>query len=186
MSVYLDRRVENTTPGVTISYSGGETDWFLPYDVPVDGSSGVPLVVRQDTREVIPATHIDYRILRAVGDYRTVPVYIGISYDFVYQPTRLYLRDQDGSPETRGRLQLRYLDVHFANTTDLRVVTTLQGRPSRTTNYSTPEPTSGHIRIPVQSQNTAADFTIYGPGPGAVTLTGLDWEGFYTSRTRRV
>lgn len=185
-ALHLDRRLEGTSPGVSVGYASGSTTWTLPYSVAVDGSEGVLAVVRRDTGEVLPSTRPSGTQVRAAGDYRSVPVFIGILYDFVYRPTRLFLRNQEGVPETRGRLQLRYLDVHFSSTTDLTVRVAPQGRRAAEHHLNSPEPKSGTIRVPIQARNTSVDIEMVSSGPGAVSLTGLDWEGFYTTRARRM
>lgn len=185
--LYLDRRVAGDSPGVSVSYSGGQTTWTLPYLVDLSQTEGVLVVVRTDTNELLPAqTRATENSVRAPGDHTAVPVYIGILYRSSYTINTLYLRDGEDSPETRGRLQLRYLNVQYGPSTDLTVRVDRQGRGYTDLPVSHAAAKAGTVTVPVMTQNTQATIEIYNETPGGCAIAGLDWEGFYTTRSRRM
>jgi hypothetical protein len=179
---HLDRRLEGTSPGVSVTYPsvGSSTLWTLPYAVAIDGSQGELVVVRQDTGETLQTTRPTADTVRAVGDFSATPVWIGVIYEFLYRPTRIFLRDQQGQPELYGRLQLRYLDLLIPDTSGLDVTVIRAGRPNQTQRVSGPR-----ARVPILAQNEQVTLEFSDRSPGAVRLVGLDWEGFTTQRARR-
>src|ERR1043166_2369017 len=130
---YLDRRVSNTTPGVSAAYNAGTntTTWTLPFNVATNGSEGVLQVVKRGTTITLltstrPAAN--QIAVTGQGDLTAASVYIGVQYEFRYKFSRLYFRNRDEEPETLGWLTLRYVDVLYHDTTDFNVVITLDGR----------------------------------------------------------
>lgn len=184
-AAFLDRRLEGTSLGVAMVASASSTTYTLPYAVAVDGSEGELIVVRQDTGQILSSSRPAPNQIRADGNLTGVPVYIGILYDFLYIPTRIYLRSEGGTPEQTGRLQLRYLDVRYSESTDLSVTVGSTGRSDHMQVIDIPEPDTGFLHLPVMAQNTQTSLTISDRSPGALRVVGLDWEGFISTRAKR-
>ena len=183
-ALYLDRRVASDSPFVTETVGGGFTTWTLPYSVATDGSEGVLTVVRQNSLTPLVVTRPSATQVQAVGDYSQVPVYIGVLYNFKYTPSRIYLRDDVRRPETRGRLNLRFLNIHYTDTTDLTVTVTLDGRSPRVYTLDNPVGTiqTGQLTVPIMGRNTYATVEIESTSAGPIFVSGLDWDGTYSLR----
>jgi hypothetical protein len=121
------------------------------------------------------------------GDLTAASVFIGVLYEFRYKLSRIYFRDKNQVPETRGRLTLRYLDVFYHDTTDFDVVVTHSGRPTPYT-YSTKLTLadSGKTRVPIQARNEYATIELVNFSPGVCAFSSLDWEGDFGSVDKRV
>lgn len=183
---YLDRRLTELTAGVTVGFSGGNTTWTLPYQVATDGSQGTLMVVLRSPLTILATTRPASNQIRAVGDYRTLPVYIGVQYEFRYKLSRLFFRDSNETPETNGRLALKFLDVFYRDTTGFDVVVTPVGRSARTLTVAFALPTEGQTRVAIQSENKQTDIELVNSTPGVCSFTSVDWEGYFSQRDKRV
>lgn len=195
---YLDRRVHSeltasgwVVAGNIIDYNEGTgtTTWTLPYAVATDGSEGTVMVGRRSNGVLYTVTRPTPTTVAVTGqgDLSSVPVYIGVRYTFRYKPTTLYLRAQNGIPETAGRLQIRYLDLFYKHTTDFTLTVAPTGRPS--VDYIVDNgltPTAAVLHVPVLCQNEEVELTITNTTPGPCALAELDWEGYVTTRSRRL
>lgn len=183
---YLDRRLLRTSPGVTVAVAGGFTTWTLPYSVAVDGSEGSLVVCVQSPPSLLTVTRPAANQVQAAGDYSATDVFIGVLYEFKYVPSTFYLRDQQGNPKPRGRLNLRYLDVFYADTTDLSVRVTPEERAVTAYPLALSAPDTDRLRVPIQSKNKDTLIEFLNGTPGGCSITGLDWEAFYHDRSRQV
>lgn len=190
---YLDRRVDQTTTGVSSAYSAGPdtTTWTIPFNVATNGTEGTLVVVNRGTGLVLVTSRPAANQIRTTGqgNLTAASVYIGVLYEFRYKLSRLYFRPKDEVPETRGRLTLRRLDVLYHDTTDFDVVVTLVARNPIT--YSTKLaalalPASGTTKVPIQSKNENATIELVNFTPGVCAISSLDWEGDFSMRDRRV
>lgn len=184
MVAHLDRRMGEDSPGVTAVWTASYTTYTLPFSVAVDGSEGELVVARRDNLNLLSSTRPAANQIRAYGDLTGIPLWIGVLYDFRYEPARIYYRPEGGPPETRGRLQLRYVDLHLAAegvptihlSLEGRGISDLVGMPVR----------DGRLHFGVHSQNTQASIEVSDRSPLPLALTGLDWEGHFTQRNRRL
>lgn len=116
--VLLDR-----TAAVTGSYLSGEgkTSFTLPY--PVTAGTGGPreyfrlvradgglLAVDASAYEWVSTTQV-----KLVGNFPGA-AWAGIKYEFLWEPSRQYVRNQQDTPILTGRLQLREWTVYFTDT----------------------------------------------------------------------
>jgi hypothetical protein len=186
---YLDRRLSNDSPGVTAAYDGtSTTTWTLPYAVAVNGSQGTLVVCRRSPALLLPVTRPapNQIAVTGYGDLTAADVYIGILYNFLYQPTRIYLRGEDGTPEVGGRMRLNSINVHYADTTDMTITVATTGRAPRNTPMSAPTPENGKVPVSIQARHDTVEVTIENNTPGPCALLGIEWEGFYHTRSKRL
>ncbi len=194
---FLDRRVDSeSTPsgmllaGEASSYDAmsDTTTWTLPYAVATDGSQGGVSVVNRTSSTVYTTTRPSLTTVAVTGhgDLTGALVYVGQPYEYTVTPTQVFLRGGQEAAELAGRLQLRYLDLYYNETTDLMVTVTPLGRQTRTYVVASALPVSGKLHISIQCQSKDAAVVIKDSTPGPSAVSELDWEGWYTSRGRRV
>lgn len=182
---YLDRRFE---PGVhAVVFGAGVNTWELPYAVATDGSEGLLSVVDVVSGVVYPVTRPDathVAVTHTTLDGRRV--WIGQPYQFLYQPSTLFLRNKSDQPETAGRLQIRFLELFYRETTDFTITVTPLGRPPIAYTVNDGALAAGSLKIPILCRNLDAQLVITNDTPGACALTELDWEGWLTTRGQRM
>jgi hypothetical protein len=194
---YMDRRVgtEVTTSGTLLAGDSADYDvvtdtttWTLPYSVAVDGSEGDVCV---GDRELL----VDYLVSRpspttvAVtghGDLTQESVYVGVRYKFTWKPSTLFIRGQSGLPETGGRTQVRQVELFYSHTTDFLVTVGSTGLDDIEYAVTQDEPQAGSLKFAVLSQNIEASIEVTNDSLGPCALSELDWEGWFTSRDKRV
>ena len=192
----LDLNFSDTTPQAHIdrrwplasgTLSSGSTTWTLPYSVATDGSAGEVVVVRQDTFAEIPSTRPSATTVKAVGDFHTVPVYVGLRYNMYFKLSTIYMRKgQSAEAITSGRLQLTYMFLAHNNTGKFTVVVTPQGRSAYTYVFSGPDASdlSGQFTVPLQARNLNLGIEISDNSVTDARFSGYDWEGRYTIRSK--
>lgn len=125
----------------------------------------------------------------APGDYTSREVVFGIQYPFLYRYSPIHFRRSQHTgqiaPETSGRLQLRHADLMHGECDGFTVLV----QPHADKEYVYPvvralEP--GKRKFPIQADAAKAQVTIYDDTPGSVRIEGLDWEGYYHNRARRM
>ena len=183
---YLDRRLEGTSTGVSLLVAGGNSTYTLPFSVATNGSEGTIVVIRRDTGASLTVTRPAANQATVPGDMTGVSVYIGIRYTAQAVLSKLYMRDQNGRPEQRGRLIVRFVDVHYADTTDLKALVTADGRAQKTYTLAVSSPQDSVLHVPVQTHNETLVMELTDSTPGGFSLSGLDWEAFYHTRARRM
>jgi hypothetical protein len=119
-------------------------------------------------------------------DYSAFPATIGIAYEFSYEFSTIYRRKQDGSSDTRGRLQLSRAILHYRRSRAFDVEVTPEGRPTRTKPFTADAVQDGEFSFPIQTRNTTTTIVVTNDTPFPSVLTGLDWEGNLVNRSRRV
>lgn len=174
---YLDRRC---VPTALYDPVINTTIFTLPYRV-----SGEALLVDRDALTVIPTQQFSDTTLAAQGDYTGRRVYAGLRYEFYYRFSPIYVRDSRGIPDGSGRLQLRYVDLWYHDTTDATLEVTPQGRSTYTYQVNHAEPEAGSLRVPIQARSEDTTLVIRDNTPGGCTFSSLDWYGFYATRSRR-
>lgn len=179
--IYLDRLVTNRTTGVSAVYAGGVATWTLPFNVATDASEGALIIVRADTFEVFTSTRpaANQIAVATAVDLTVCDVYIGILYESLYRLSKVYLRDENNRPITRGRLNLGMLAVRYEDTTDLTARITAAGRSARSYTVDKAALTDGILRAPVHCQNEDATIELLTSTHGAFNIASIDWEGEY-------
>lgn len=185
--VYLDRRVSSTSGSVSSSYSGGYTTWVLPYDVALDGSDGLPAVAVERTGEAPMVFRLGAaNEVSVLGDYTGEVVQLGIRYTTTADLSTFYVRDRNGNADERGRLQLRWLRLHYADSTELTVTVTQPGRAPSTYTMALSDLGAGTFNVPLLGLNSDTTIQLSVSGPGAFFLTSYEWEGTYHARGVRL
>lgn len=196
---FLDRMLHSSNPLVTVSYNGADTIIDLPYALPDDGSEGVMVIMRDSPREIIPFESWDPGQLAVAGtNLIGIPFWVGVDYASFWQFSVIHKRDpQTDIPDLRGRLNLRYVKLHYENSTGFRVYVSAAGRPTRTYTFRSATPVSGIFNVPIQAQNTQVTITVSSsvpeaPGtpvaagtscsPFAASFSGYEWEGMFFNR----
>lgn len=189
--IYLDRIVSSddltavfTAP--TVTYVAGLTTWTLPYTLATDDSEGTLLVVLQTTGTGLAPIRPAANTVALQGDYRDIPVWIGVPYTSTVTLSALFPRDTDGVAETRGRLNVRYLRILYTKTTFFIVTVTAVGRAARTYQFSVADPEDGVFLVPIQCRNVDATVTITIANASPCNITGYTWEGQQHIRGRFV
>lgn len=164
------------------------THWQLPYSLAINGSEGVLAVVNRSTGEELVVTRPTATTFTVPGDFTDTELWIGVVYDFTYILSTIFYRTQNtGRAETAGRLQLRYIDVLYLLSKAFTVTVDVGGgRTPIPYVFSSADPVSGKLHVPVQANNEEAVITITNSTPWQSALSGIDWEGHYTVRSRRV
>ncbi len=185
------------------SYDGNTdtTTWPLPYHHSGEmkalitnitssvGSPGRDVVVTRPTNTEIAVS----------GDYRSVPLIVGIPYDMTYKFSPQYVRERDGSQSIQsGRLQLRTMRVNFENTGFFKIEVTPKGRATNSYEYTgvvlnqlgstigDVNLTDGTFRFPIQSKNDRVDIEIKSDSYLPCSFQSAEWEGFYNIRSKRI
>lgn len=186
-SISLDRLITDTTDGVTITFDGEDTDIVIPYIAEVGSDFAI---VRTDTNAVLVSElcHID----EATGETTLVvpgvnligiPLKMGIPYATVLVLSTIYPRNREtGKPAIGGRLNLRYVKIHYENTRSFTVGVTAQGRPERLYPFTSATPVDGIFSVPVLAQNVGSVIRIYTTAPLDLNISGYEWEGVYYTR----
>src|SRR5690606_10070390 len=122
-------------------------------------------------------------------------------YTFRYKFSPMMIRSGDGQgqrADTVGRLQVRNMQVNFAETGYFQAQVTPFGRGTYTYTYTgktlgLPSAALGAIgiedgrfRFPVQSQNTTVEIELVSDSPLPCAFMSADWEGFYVRRSQAV
>lgn len=188
-SRHMDRYVDSDDFDFSAAdQGGGVTRFTLPYHLATDGSEGTLAAVRLDTFEVIDSADVTRPASNQVDvdageDLTSTDMAFGVLYEQALTPAPPYRRDQDGKPDTRARLTMKWLELHYHESTDITVAVDATGRSEETHTLDVASPTDGTLRVPVM----AADYTfeITNSTPGACTLSSMDWEGRWAPRSRR-
>lgn len=183
---YLDRRLS----AASAAYSAGPntTTWTLPYSIATDGSQGVVSVVNRTTKTVYVVTRplATTVAVTGQGDLTAASVFIGLKYIYNYKFSTFYIRNDNGVPETRGRLQVKYIDLFYRDTTDFSVLVTPGGRPQITYVLALSSPGAGQKHVPILCENDQVVIEITNDKPGPCAISEVDWESFYTNRSKRL
>ena len=206
---HLDRKITNTTSGVTSAYNAGThtTTWTLPYSVNTDQTTqGHLTIARTDTsvwfEDSAQAVNAGLTVTRpaanqiavtsvALGNLTAIPVVIGVIYTSSFQLSTIYQRNEKGGVEQRGRLRQGYLNMSTEPMTNATCTVTPQGRSPYT--YVFYDPTAQNDaeeikpwRIPVQCRNEDSTIAFSDSTPGSFRFILYDWEGYLTLRSRGV
>lgn len=197
---HMDRGVTDDTTGVSSVFGGGTTTWTFPYSIATNQSTdGYLAIARTDTNiwlnpvggipgVVVTRPNTNQIAVSGLGDLTGTPVLIGVLYNMTYELSTLYLRNQKGGVEQRGRLRVGYLNISHAPMTDMSVVVTPQGRGSYTYVFSDPtaDVEISPFRVPIQGRNEDLTIVITNDTPGSTRLEAMDWEGEYVVRSRQM
>jgi len=181
--INLDRRFKRTASTDAVPYTGGTA-------VSCTGN-----ILNELSGEV--ATTLD-GIDDGNGSYTTAPevVYTGIPYTFLYEFSPIILK-QDEKPVSIGRLQIKYLNVLFDDTSYFNTSVSRQGQAASIKTFvgtaldssnviGTLGIKSGSIAIPVMAQSSNVAIKLYSSTFHPATFQSAEWEATYHMRSKRI
>lgn len=137
-----------------------------------------------------------------MGDTTDEPLIIGLNYEAYMRMSTLLLREGSKSgtgvnATTSGRLQLRRMQINFDRTGFFKVRVTPKGKQGyeymmtgiQLNNLSSVLGAyalrTGVFRVPLMGNNLELTIEIINDEPIPCQLLNIEWEGFYTARSRR-
>lgn len=138
---------------------------------------------------------------RMLGNFTDSDLVVGRKYSLRYKFSPITIKVQAGQgqkADTVGRLQIRNLQINYADTGYFKVKVTPRGRTTyeyvfsgKTLGLSTSTIGSisvetGLFKFPILAQNTEVDIEITSDAPLPVSFLSADWEGMYVKRSRGV
>ena len=198
---HLDRKVNESTTGLTKSYNSGtnQTTITLPYTI----DNTMEMV----TRNVSGSSTIAGQIVNTVsqtdggntivvaGDYSAEKFFIGEQYTFTYQFSQQYLRTQSNTTGTRssiseGRLQIKNWRVSYNDTGYFTTSVTPVGRSESTSTFTGTIVDSGtvngvnledgHFTFAVQSRNDKLVVKLINTSHLPSNFVNAEWLAYYT------
>lgn len=177
---YLDQKFTVTDQ----SLNGSDTDITTPYDI---GVGKTLTVIDTATGTSYSASRVNATTARVTGEDLTgLTLSCGRLYEFRARLSPVYYVGRDDQPERLGRLQLRYIELHYQDTTEFDVEVTPQGRTAYTYSVAQASPRDGTLRFPVLTRAEDATIEIVQDTEGGARIVALDWEGFAQNRARSV
>lgn len=197
--VHLDRKV--IVPASPGSFDGTNTRLTLAWS-PTDGDYAAVVADGQPKKAgILLDVMTDGSGPYIKGDYSDCKLIVGRRYTFRYRFSTLMIRSADGQgqrADTIGRLQLRNMQVNFADTGFFEAKVTPFGRDTYTYTYTgktlgVPSANLGAIGIedgqfsfPILSRNTSVEIELVSDSPLPCAFMSADWEGYYVRRSEAV
>lgn len=201
----LDRRITEDATGVVASYNSvlDRTTFTIPYTVATGDRLSVVTRATQTEKEGIIPTYIGQtsNSITVKGNYSSASVWIGVVYDFIYQFSRPLIRLSSGNGKvaiTDGRFQVKSGLLTFADSLYFKVAVTPPYRDTFYYTFTGPELGTGGMvlgemnlqqgvfRFPILSNSEGLSITLTNDSPFPSSLLSVDWEAFYTVRSRRI
>jgi len=199
---YLDRKIQDDTTGVTVSYNAGTglTTIVLPYTIKntmkvvgrVGGSNtaGQAITTASQTGTNITIT----------GDYSSANLWIGEQYEFsfVFSQQFIQVADSVGARISvkEGRLQIRNWNVSFNDTGYFTTEVVPVGRDTSTSTYTgtvvgsgalgTVSLDDGDFTFAVQSENDKLTVSLKNDSHLPSNFINASWQGYYVTASTRV
>ena len=198
---HLDRKVSNSTTGVSESYNSGtnQTTITLPYTIDntmkVVGASTASNVSGQ---EIATVSQSGTSIVVS-GDITSFDYFIGEQYVFTYTFSQQYMALGDAfasGSRTRvrqGRLQIRNWTVSYNDTAYFQATVTPVARTASSTTFTgtivgtglagTVNLEDGSFTFAVQSRNEGLSISLTNNSHLPSNFVNAEWEGYYESGT---
>jgi hypothetical protein len=194
----LDHRLELT--GVYVGGATNETTWTIPYTW-TTGLTDMQVLKGNafgvQAGELITVKSRTTTTIVAEGDHSTGDCIIGVPYTARYTLSEQFVRDKDGTIQGGGRLQMKHMEVRYADTGYFACEVTPNKRTQRTYKFTgkilgdswvlgEPNVASGVFRFPIftKSEDTTIDFVNDTVIPHF--LQSVTWEGRFVRRSRGV
>jgi len=201
--VYLDSKKRAATGAYNAAYD--YTAYYLDREysrsrVALSDMGAIAYVLPNGKYTSIPVNEfIQGNEIRIPGDHTKEFVVIGIPYPFRAILSPPYIRQEDSRGGVRvnnnGRLQIRSIDMQYADTGAFSAIVQTRGKSYTYTMtnkeigrmvFGRVSLDTGTFRIPVQAENTAFTLTIESDMPLPLSLIGYTWKGSFIPRTRGV
>ena len=144
--------------------------------------SSTPTVVAVAADKTYATAAVEGAGYYVAADVAALTKNLGLEYTFSYTFSPLYHQNREQKPETRGRLQLRYLKLEYSVARALNAAVTLLGRSTINTVLNLAAIAAGTMSIPIMGQTEQATIVLTDASPYPVTLTSADWEGYWHIR----
>jgi hypothetical protein len=182
---YLDEWMSDGVGASAVYYFGQYTEITMTPEFYTNGVHGTLMLYNTSTNAYVDITRPTHTTVRTVEDVSVGNYRLGIQYGISVELGPIYKRNHEGRPERTGRMQLRYVDINYHDTTDFQVVHTLPGSRSYTRTLSQASPRDGTLRVPIMGRAEDATITISDTSGGGVRLSSIDWEGYEHKRHNR-
>lgn len=200
--VLLDQRVSSSD--VTVTHSANQSSFTMPY--PVSSYEDLVLVIAPDNSGSQPTGRLFYPDQAASSgsdlvfnnvDLTGEDFYIGYAFEFQWELSPLFYRDEKMVVVQDSRLQLSRISVLFNKSGPFRAEVTPPGRETfvkdftgftigaqrdRVAELSLDD---GKFRFSAPGQSDRVVVKIKGKTPWRVRFSSLEWEGKYRPKTRR-
>ncbi|WP_026868787.1 hypothetical protein [Inquilinus limosus] len=193
IGAYLDRRCLLYPAIATYDPVNNNTGWTLPYTEfrPLEGSvTAGGWGSYRPGRKVKLHNGADGRSVWTEGDLRNVTLYAGLQAPQVFEPSRLFFRDQNGNSVTADRTQINRFFLSFQKAGYFRVeVTAPNGRVSKTpfTARLATNPDyrvgqlnfqDGELGVPVKGRNDEVRIRIINDSAFPAYFLSGRWDGY--------
>ena len=203
VDLLLDTQLVHTE-FTSFTYDGvtDKTTIVLPFDHPSDfefyKTDAEAFEPYSDGGGVIKVDNSTYTI---AGDVTGDQITAGLNYEFLYEFSKQYLREENSDGESAiqdGRLQLRYMSViymdssyfeaHVTPTNGTTSSTVFNGRtladPDNVTDLIPRD--TGEFRFPVFAQNEEVVIELKNDQPYRCAFGSVEWSAMYRAKARRV
>jgi len=193
--IHLDNKVSLAG---TYDAANNWTTWTLPLQWP----STVPFtVIRGNSFTSGAGTVIQsaYRSsttqVRAIGDHSEAPCTLGVPFEFLYEFSRFYKRDEQGQALEDGRTVCKALTLYLKDTGYLKATVSRTGQPDRDYEFSglavgsplgVPALREGAFRVPIHSRNENIQVQLRSEDPYPLQVTKARVVVDYTNNDRSV
>jgi hypothetical protein len=203
----LDNKHVPAASTVTYSASDNETKIEVPEVLRSSANASNVVILNNTTGKLLDAQWwldpngvIDpYRYLVLNGQYTHSQLTIGYKYDFKYRLSPQYVRENNGAQAVQsGRLQMKSMRVGFEDTGYFKVEVTPNNRATSSYEFTgqvinqigstvgLPSLSDGTFKFPVLSKNDTVTVEIKSDSFLPCTFQTIEWEGFYTIRSKRI
>jgi len=203
----LDRRL--TDAQVTLSYNSSLNRTTITLPFVVDANDVVQAVTRSTASTTLLGGTVLPRISQSTtqlvvkGNVTSIPLWVGVKYDLVYQPSRPMIRVSSGQGGSKvsindGRFQVKRGTLSYNNSLYFKVEVTPPFRDTYTYSFtgfnlgtgdsiiSSLVLKNGTFDFPIMSKNEGLVVKFINDSPFPSALMTLDWEAFYHNRAQRV
>jgi hypothetical protein len=199
----MDRKVTDLECSVSYNFNTNRTTWTLPY--PLTANQEPVVAIRYGERATNPGFEITAvkdlpNTVVAVGNYSTVPVFVGVRHSMYYKFSPQYMKESKNSGGevtiTDGRLQMRrwllvygesgHFEVHVTPLNREKHVYTFANGVIGSYPTGTFELQSGSFAFPVLSKNDSVTVELVSDSHLPCSFTSLEWEGEFFIRSKRV
>ena len=193
--LFYDSALNETT--ITFGYKQVYWDEFREgLTILIDGEPVEYSLTSADGTSQYDEVYVKGNYTLAAGYTYTV---VGHNYDFKYELSPQYIRENNGQQAVQaGRLQLKSMQVGFANTGYFKVDVTPKNRETFSHEYTghrvnqvgstigNATINEGTFKFPVMSKNDSVKVEINSDSFLPCAFQTIDWEGFYTIRSKRI
>jgi hypothetical protein len=200
LSMLIDRRYQ--LDPADISFAAGDTTVTLPYEPvgTVEVMSSDASIDVYSVRHTATATGNPDEYTVANDDLTGEDVVVGIPYNFIFEFSTIYPKQQRGQGEVAlldGRVQLKYLTISYSNTAYFGVSLEISNRPTYTfsftgritglesSNIGEIPLDTGSYRLPVLATNRDATITLNNNTPYPCSFGNAEYQAEYQPKARK-